>query len=207
MFTSCRCSRHQACQPSRGRAIFDGMKSVAMVIVVGLSALQASMVVAGPAPVAPDVPAAIRVPAGAKLIEMLHATGAQVYGCAATDGKYGWTLRRPDATLADAKGGEAGKHGAGPSWTAKDGSAVTGAKVAQADAPGGAAIPWLLLRATSTSGKGRFSPVSFVQRLATKGGKAPATGCDAAHDGKELRVDYSADYYFYAGGAGKPDRP
>jgi hypothetical protein len=159
---------------------------------------------AASAPAAPDVPPAIRVPAGAKLVEKLHATGAQVYGCGASDGKYAWTLKRPDATLTDAKGAEAGKHGAGPSWTAKDGSAVTGAKVAQADAPASDAVPWLLLRATSTSGKGRFSPVTFIQRLSTKGGKAPAAGCDTAHNGAELRVDYSADYYFFEGGASKP---
>jgi len=178
--------------------------AVAGFVVFGVQALAFA---AGPPATVPDVPAPIRVPAGAKLVETLHATGAQVYGCAATDGKYGWTLKRPDAKLTDAKGGEAGQHGAGPSWTAKDGSSVTGAKVAQADAPAADAIPWLLLKATATSGKGRFSQVSFIQRLSTKGGKAPATGCDAAHDGKELRVDYSADYSFYAGGASKPDKP
>ena len=177
------------------------------IVVLGLvlGGLTATAVrAAGPAPARPpEVPAAIRVPAGAKLVEKLHATGAQVYGCAAaTDGKYGWTLKRPDATLTDAAGAAAGKHGAGPSWTAKDGSAVTGAKVAQADAPVGDAVPWLLLRATSTSG--RFSAVTFIQRLATKGGAAPATGCDAAHKDAELPVNYSADYYFYSGGAAKP---
>lgn len=159
---------------------------------------------AASAPAVPTVPPALAVPVGAKLVEKLHATGAQVYGCAATDGKYAWTLKRPDATLTDAKGGEAGKHGAGPSWTAKDGSTVSGAKVAQADAPTADAVPWLLLKATSTSTKGRFGQITFIQRLSTKGGKAPAGGCDAAHDGAELRVDYSADYYFYAGGASKP---
>jgi hypothetical protein len=181
------------------------MKKAALVG-LALFVLEAVAGATGSGPAAPDVPAAIRVPAGAKLIEKLHATGAQVYGCAATGGKYGWTLKRPDATLTDAKGGEAGKHGAGPSWTAKDGSAVTGAKVAQADAPAADAVPWLLLKATSTSGKGRLGGVSFIQRLGTNGGKAPATGCDAAHDGKELRVDYSADYYFYVGGADQPDK-
>lgn len=174
---------------------------------LALFGLATSALAASPAVPMPDVPAAIRVPAGAKLVEKLHATGAQVYGCAAADGKFGWTLKRPDATLTDAKGGEAGKHGAGPSWTAKDGSAVTGAKVAQADAPVTDAVPWLLLKATSTTGKGRFSGVSFIQRLSTKGGKAPGTGCDAAHAGSELRVDYSADYYFYSGGAAAPAKP
>jgi hypothetical protein len=81
---------------------------------------------------------------------------------------------------------------------------VTGAKVAQADAPVADAVPWLLLRATSTSGHGRFSDVTFIQRLATRGGKAPASGCDAAHNGAELPVTYRADYYFYSGAAAKP---
>lgn len=177
------------------------------VVGVVLFGFEAAGFAAGPAPVAPEVPVAIRVPAGAKLVEKLHATGAQIYGCAASDGKYAWTLKRPEATLTDAKGAEAGKHGAGPSWTAKDGSSVTAEKVAQADAPGGDAVPWLLLRAKATSGKGLFAHVSFVQRIATKAGKAPATGCDAAHNGAELRVDYSADYFFYEGGAPKPDKP
>jgi hypothetical protein len=167
-------------------------------VAVGLST--AGLAAAAAPAAAPEVPAAIRVPAGAKLVETLHATGAQVYGCAATDGKFGWTLKRPDAKLTDAKGAAAGTHGAGPSWTAKDGSTVNGAKVAQADAPVADAVPWLLLKATSTAGKGQFSQVTFIQRLGTKGGKAPATGCDAAHGGTELRVDYSADYYFYVGG-------
>jgi hypothetical protein len=149
------------------------------------------------------IPAAVAVPPGATLVERFHATGAQVYGCAAANGAYAWTLKRPDATLFDAANAEAGKHGAGPSWTAKDGSSVTGAKLAQADAPLPDAVPWLLLKATSTAGHGRLGTVTFIQRLATKGGKAPATGCDAAHAGAELRVGYSADYYFYTGGAAK----
>ena len=86
-----------------------------------------------------------------------------------------------------------------------EGAANTAAKAAQVDAPAGDAVPWLLLRTTATAGK-RFREVSFIQRLATQGGKAPATGCDAAHAGAELRVDYSADYYFYKGGIATPDK-
>jgi hypothetical protein len=40
--------------------------------------------------------------------------------------------------------------------------------------------------------------VSSVQRINTKGGKAPASGCDAARAGQEVRVPYSADYRFFA---------
>jgi uncharacterized protein DUF3455 len=151
---------------------------------------------------APSVPAAIQVPAGAKLAHKFHATGAQVYACAAgapgAAAPFAWTLKRPDATLFDAAGAKAGSHGAGPTWTSTDGSAVVGQKVAQADAPVADAVPWLLVRATSTSGKGVFAAVTYVQRLDTKGGKAPATGCDAKAVGTETRADYSADYFFFA---------
>jgi hypothetical protein len=147
------------------------------------------------------LPAALQAPAGAKPIAKFHATGAQVYKCGASEGKFAWTLARPDATLHDAMGAVVGTHGAGPTWTSKDGSAVVGAKVEQAPAPAPGAVPWLLLRATSTSGAGLFSAVTFVQRIETQGGTAPAGGCDASHLGAETRASYSADYYFYSGGA------
>jgi len=47
-------------------------------------------------------------------------------------------------------------------------------------------------------GSGVLSRATSIQRINTKGGKAPASGCDAAHVGQELRVAYSADYVFYA---------
>ncbi len=153
----------------------------------------------------PAVPVPLRVPAGAKLIARFHATGAQVYGCAAAAaGQFAWTLKRPDATLFDPAGAPAGTHTAGPTWTAKDGSAVVGEKLAQADAPTPDAVPWLLLRAKSSSGTGQLNQTTFIQRLQTKGGKAPATGCDAGKAGAEVRAPYSADYLFYAGGAAAP---
>jgi hypothetical protein len=42
--------------------------------------------------------------------------------------------------------------------------------------------------------------VSSIQRLSTKGGKAPATGCDAAHKGEKSRAHYTAIYRFYTPG-------
>jgi hypothetical protein len=155
-----------------------------------------------PAP-PPDVPAALRVPAGAKVVAQFHATGAQVYGCKDDKGKHTWTLLRPDALLHDAAGAVVGTHGAGPAWTLKDGSSVTGAKVAQAPAPTAGAVPWLLLRATAASGTGQLGQVTFVQRLNTVGGAPPDGDCAkaAGHEPPELRVNYAADYYFYTGGA------
>jgi hypothetical protein len=116
---------------------------------------------------------------------------------------FSWTLKAPEAKLVDESGAEVGAHRKGPSWTSLlDDSAVVGVKVGQAEAPVGTAIPWLLLRATTHSGKGLFSSVTFVQRVGTVGGKAPAAStCDAAGAGAEVRVGYSADYYFFEGGA------
>jgi len=156
----------------------------------------------------PDVPAALAAPAGATIKVHAHAVGAQIYTCtlsSAADagaGSAAWVLKAPDAILYDSTGAQLGTHGAGPSWTSRDGSTANGVKAAQADAPQPDAIPWLLLRISSTSGTGIFSDITYVQRLNTAGGKAPATGCDSTTAGMDLRVSYSADYYLYTGGAG-----
>ena len=49
---------------------------------------------------------------------------------------------------------------------------------------------------------GKFlSKTSFIQRLNTKGGAAPADGCSVPGDvGKQTLVPYTADYYFFRGG-------
>jgi len=160
-----------------------------------------------------NLPAALAVPAGQVLALHDHAIGAQVYTCAGSGGAdagpdggtvtYAWVLKAPDATLYDATFTQVGTHGVGPNWTSTvDGSVVNGMKVAQADAAMAGAIPWLLLQATSTSGAGVFTNVTYVQRLNTNGGKAPASGCDAGTAGTETRVTYSADYYFYRAAGG-----
>jgi hypothetical protein len=178
-----------------------------VLLACGVSGVANGAPAAGDPPSPPKVPAALAVPAGAKLVARFHATGAQVYACTSAGGQNSWVLARPDATLLDASGAVAGTHGAGPSWKSKDGSSVVGKKVAQAAAPDAGAVPWLLLGATSTTGAGQFAGVTFVQRIATKGGSAPATGCDATHLGTEVRANYSADYYFYTGGVETPKKP
>jgi hypothetical protein len=38
-----------------------------------------------------------------------------------------------------------------------------------------------------------------IQRINTTGGAAPASGCEGPSDlGKQARVAYTADYFFYA---------
>jgi Protein of unknown function (DUF3455) len=147
-----------------------------------------------------QVPDTIKAPAGEVIVLRAHATGFQVYTCGKSDsGQSQWTLKAPDAVLHDRKGRTIGTHFAGPTWKHSDGSEVAGKVVSRADAPEKAAIPWLLLSATSHSGQGVLSDVSSIQRLHTKGGQAPAAdSCSTANQGAESKVRYSADYYFYA---------
>jgi hypothetical protein len=125
--------------------------------------------------------------------------GVQIYACAAIADGFGWRLKAPEADLLDAKGVLFGKHFAGPSWQAKDGSTVVGESMNATPSPRADAIPWLVLRAKSHSGPGVMEDVAFIVRTATRGGLAPKAGCDAAHVNAELRVRYSATYLFFRG--------
>ena len=155
--------------------------------------------VAAPVAAPADAPEALKAPAGTRLVLAVHATGAQIYVCAAAaDGKFQWTLKAPDAQLHDAHGAVVGHHAAGPSWRYKDGSEITGKAAAHADSPDPQSIPWLLVNVVSHTGGGLLERVTSVQRLHTHGGAAPAGGCDASTQGHEARTPYSADYYFYA---------
>jgi hypothetical protein len=147
---------------------------------------------------AQQVPPQIQAPAEVKLLLQVHAKGDQVYICQEGVTQFAWTLKAPDAQLFDKDGKPFGKHFAGPSWEASDGSRVTGKAIANAPSPDADSIPWLLVNIVSHNGRGVLWSVTTVQRINTKGGKAPASGCDGAHAGQEVRVPYSADYLFYA---------
>jgi hypothetical protein len=148
-----------------------------------------------------DVPVSLSVPGGQVLTAALHGTGVQIYECraGAHDPKqFAWILQAPAADLADRSGKDVGRHYAGPTWEGDDGSKVVGEVTARDDGPTTTAVPWLLLRAKSNSGKGIFAKTRYIQRLHTIGGQPPSTLCDSAHAGQRTRVAYSADYYFYA---------
>jgi hypothetical protein len=147
---------------------------------------------------AQQVPQQVQPPPAEHLLLQVHAKGDQVYTCKSDAAQFSWALKAPDAQLFDKDGKAFGKHFAGPSWEASDGSRVTGKAVANAPSPDTDSIPWLLVNIVSHEGSGVFSNATTIQRLNTKGGKAPASGCDASHVGKEVRVAYSADYLFYA---------
>jgi uncharacterized protein DUF3455 len=147
---------------------------------------------------AQQVPQQLQPPAHEKLLLKVHAKGDQVYTCKSDAAQFTWALKAPDAQLFDKDGKLFGKHFAGPSWEASDGSRVTGKAVANAPSPDADSIPWLLLNIVSHDGSGVLSNATTIQRINTKGGKAPASGCDASHVDQEVRVSYSADYLFYA---------
>ena len=141
----------------------------------------------------PAVPDNLKPPDDQQWRAHAHASGRQIYIC---DGSK-WTLIGPDAKLSDDAGQELGTHFAGPTWQWLDGSRVTAKPIATAT-PDAESIPWLLLTATGHTGHGMMTNVSSIQRLQTKGGKAPAGGCEAANKGAKAAISYTATYYFYA---------
>jgi Protein of unknown function (DUF3455) len=150
----------------------------------------------------PDVPAKLQVPAGNALVSQMSAKGVQIYVCQPKTGdrtQFEWTLKAPEADLFNASGALVGKHYGGPTWEyTKDKSKVVGEVKERVDSPDRTTIPWVLLSAKSNEGNGFFSKVTYIQRVNTKGGKAPATGCDSSKQNSTTRVDYTADYYFFA---------
>jgi Protein of unknown function (DUF3455) len=151
---------------------------------------------AGGAPA--DVPEPIRVPPGENLLLVAHASGVQIYTCTVANGAPQWTLKAPEAELKNAQGAVVIHHSAGPTWKHQDGSQITGKTAAHADAPDAHSIPWLLVAVVGHSGSGKLAQVTHVQRIHTHGGQAPpAAQCDAARQGTEARIAYSADYLFY----------
>jgi len=71
-----------------------------------------------------------------------------------------------------------------------------------ASCPNEGAIDCLLLQtigsAPGPTGGSTLTKTSFIQRLNTRGGSAPATGCTTQADvGRQALVPYSADYHFF----------
>jgi uncharacterized protein DUF3455 len=168
-----------------------------MVLALSALALFSGYSAAQP-PAPPDVPPALRPPAGQSLYLEALATGVQIYECARKpDSAYEWTFKAPEASLADRSGRSLGKHYAGPTWESSDGSTVVGEVKAKDPGPNPSAIAWLLLSAKSNTGSGVFSAARSIQRIATTGGVAPAEPCSEGNLGQVSRVPYTATYDFY----------
>jgi hypothetical protein len=149
----------------------------------------------------PVVPGAIAVPAGAVLLFSRHAIGVQIYEC--QNGQ--WVFHAPQALLFAPHpkkltgihyGGIDRGLTPGPWWESlRDGSRIRAGNALSAPSPNTNSIPLLRLEVLERAGTGVFSPVSYIQRLNTKGGVGPSGGCQT---GLQRRVPYTADYYFYA---------
>lgn len=138
--------------------------------------------------------------AGGVTIATAQGRGVQIYQCAQADGgTYAWVLQRPEATLSEpASGAPLGTHSGGPTWTWSDGSSITGSVLSKMVSPDPGSVPWLLVKTHPVgSTQGVLSSVTLVRRSDTKGGAAPAAGCDAQHAGVSSRVPYTATYTFY----------
>lgn len=145
---------------------------------------------------------ALTPPPDARKLFEFSADGVQIYKCKLKDEAhqeqgFEWVFEAPDAVLFDADGKKAGTHGKGPSWILADGSQVVGEVAAKQPSPVDGAIPWLLVKVKSHDGTGKLGGVTFIRRVNTDGGTAPAGGCDAARKGETERIPYSATYEFF----------
>jgi Protein of unknown function (DUF3455) len=167
--------------------------SVIALVGFGLAAAQSGFTL-------PAIPSEIAVPEGQKVALVALGRGTQNYACQANAAQTGfeWAFKAPEANLFDASNTKIASHFGGPTWEAPDGSRVVGEVKARVASPN--TIPWLLLSAKSTAGTGLFGKITFIQRLATTGGSAPSSGCDATSTvGSEARMTYTSLYVFFEG--------
>jgi hypothetical protein len=164
----------------------------------------------------PHVPDPIQVPAGDRLFLAGHAFGTQNYICLPSGAAFAWTLFGPQASLFHNDARQVMTHFFSPNpdeagtlratWQhSVDTSAVWARAIAMSSDPGfvaPGAIPWLLLEVVGAeggpTGGRRLTVATYIHRLNTAGGMAPATGCSqSAHVGSRMFVTYEADYFFY----------
>ena len=149
------------------------------------------------------LPDPVKVPAGHRVALETVGAGDITYECRAKQGMAGqfeWVFAGPDAKLMDRGGKPIGKYYGPPAtWESMDGSKITGTQLAVA--PGGNGnIPLQLVKANPATGMGAMPGVTYIQRVATVGGVAPATACGAGNVGAKQIVQYRADYIFYKAG-------
>jgi hypothetical protein len=181
------------------RSIVIGRLVPAILVVLAVALPAAAY--AGPE--APSVPGKIAVGDGHKAFLVGHAVGVQIHECIpASPSGYRWRFVGPRADLYDDSGNLLATHFGGPSWQTRDGSKITAAL----DGDGTitvdpTAIPWLRLKVTSatTGADGdRLLATTYIQRIQTTGGLAPAPeACNAGTVGSVAEIPYTADYAFW----------
>ncbi len=147
-----------------------------------------------------SLPAAVQVPAGFQVAMETVGSGEITYECkakAAMAGEFEWVFVGPNAVLKNRMGNAVGKYYGPPAtWEAMDGSKITGTQLAVAPA-GMGNIPLQLVKANPAMGMGAMAGISHIQRVATRGGTAPAAACMAGNAGQKQVVGYQADYIFW----------
>ena len=162
------------------------------------------------------VPPEIQVPGQARLVFVGHGVGTQNYVCVPSATGVAFTLFTPQATLFNDDLGQITTHFFSPNpfesgiirvtWeSSQDTSTVWGQVIGSSTDPRfvtPGAIPWLLVQIVGAqegpTGGTTLLGTSFIQRLNTVGGAAPAKDCKEAKDiGTKAFVPYTADYFFY----------
>ena len=198
------------------------MRGVACIAALGLAFTLALPHTARADDIAPPiVPDKLKVLAPNEVFLIGHATGSQNYVCVTSGTGVDWSLFTPEATLFNDSIQQVTTHffSTNPNpddrgairatWeSSKDSSAVwaaaTGVATFASD-PGFVrpdAVAWVRLAAVGVepgpTGGDRLSRTTFVQRINTVGGLAPADGCTQFTDiGKRAFVPYTADYVFW----------
>lgn len=164
----------------------------------------------------PVVPSTLQVPAGNKPFFEYYALGTQDYICLPSATGFSWTFFGPQATLFNDEYRQVATHFLSPNpaeggtlrptWQHSQDTSAVWAKALNTSSDAAfvasGAIPWLLLQVVGTQDGpthgNKLASATFLQRVATAGGVAPASGCEASTDvGKKVLVPYSATYVFY----------
>ena len=147
-----------------------------------------------------SLPTAVQVPAGQRIAMETVGAGDITYECRAKKdmpSAFEWVFVGPDAKLMDRSGKVVGRYYGPPAtWESNDGSKVTATQLAVAPASAGN-IPLQLVKANPAMGMGAMQGVTYIQRVATQGGVAPAVACTAANAGQKQVVKYQADYIIW----------
>ena len=145
------------------------------------------------------IPPRLRAGANEQLAFTLSGNGVNVYQCKSTVTNadvYAWYFVAPDATLYDGSHEVARMSSPNQIEALSDLSSVSGVLRA-AQSAGPSDLPWMQAAAFSNGDSGLFAGVTSFQRVNTRGGTAPSTGCNADNVGEEARIAFNADFHFY----------
>lgn len=174
--------------------------TLASVLALSVLAACGSMSTAMPMYSQDKLPTSVQVPAGHTVAMQTVGSGEITYQCNPKKdmaGQFEWGFVGPDAKLSDRSGKQVGKYFGPPAtWESMDGSKLTATQVAVA--PNGMGnIPLQLVKGNPAMGKGAMTGVTYIQRVNTQGGVAPAAACAAGNVGAKQIVNYQADYIFW----------